>query len=297
MIQFNNVTKNYGSNIGLSDINIKIDDGEFVFVVGPSGAGKSTFIKLIMKEVDPDEGTITIDEFPVTSLSNRMVPYYRRKIGVVFQDFRLLPKMTVYENVAFAMEVVHQNRRAIKKQVRRVLHQMGILDKADMYPDELSGGEQQRVAIARAIVNEPSVLIADEPTGNLDPEKSWEIMNLLDAINQQGTTIVMVTHAQDIVDQMGKRVIRIEDGHLVRDDESGLYIKKNRYRRRRKTEEELLEDSVRERRYQDRMRSLGVQKAPKNSRQTKRMSADEIMRQAAEIDRAAGVEGGADYYE
>ena len=297
MIEFNNVTKNYGSNIGLSDINIRIDDGEFVFIVGPSGAGKSTFIKLMLKEVDPDEGTITIDEFPVTSLSNRMIPYYRRRIGVVFQDFRLLPKMTVYENVAFAMEVVHQNKREIRKQVRRILQMMGIADKAEMYPDELSGGEQQRVAIARAIVNEPTVLIADEPTGNLDPEKSWEIMNLLDEINQQGTTVVMVTHAQDIVDQMGKRVIQIEDGHLVRDDESGLYIKKNRYRKQRRTEEEMLEDSVRERRYQDRLRNLGVRKASRHARQDGRMSADEVLRQAAEIERAGEREGGADYYE
>ena len=296
MIQFNNVTKNYGSNIGLSDINIRIDDGEFVFIVGPSGAGKSTFIKLILKEIDPDEGTINVDGFPVTSLSNRMIPYYRRKIGVVFQDFRLLPKMTVYENVAFAMEVVHQNKRAIRKQVRHVLQQMGIADKADMYPDELSGGEQQRVAIARAIVNEPTVLIADEPTGNLDPEMSWEIMNLLDAINQQGTTIVMVTHAQDIVDQMGNRVIQIEEGQLVRDDESGLYIKKNRYNRRRKSEEEMLEDSVRERRYQERMRDLGI-RYPGRTGGEGRMSADELLRQAAQIDSMAEREGGADYYE
>lgn len=293
MIQFNNVTKNYGSNIGLSDINIRIDDGEFVFVVGPSGAGKSTFIKLILKEVEPDEGTIYLDGQQVTALSNRKIPFYRRKIGVVFQDFRLLPKMTVYENVAFAMEVVHQNKKAIRKRVRYVLQQMGIADKADMYPDELSGGEQQRVAIARAIVNEPTVLIADEPTGNLDPEKSWEIMGLLDEINQQGTTVVMVTHAQDIVDQMGKRVIRIEDGQLVRDDLSGAYVKK-RSRRPRRTEEEMLEDSVRERRYQERMRNLGVSRS-RRQRSQGRMSADELIRQAAQIDSIAEREGGADY--
>lgn len=229
MILLQNVTKTYnGENTGLSDINIRIEDGEFVFLVGPSGAGKSTFIKLILKEIEPDSGTIIMDDFRITSLSNRMVPFYRREIGIVFQDFRLLPKKTVYENVAFAMEAVHQSRKLIKKQVPHILKLVGIEEKANSYPDELSGGEQQRVAIARAMVNNPKVLIADEPTGNLDPEKSWEIMNLLNQINIRGTTIVMVTHAKDIVDKMGKRVIQIENGRIVRDDESGHYIKEKK---------------------------------------------------------------------
>lgn len=300
MIQFNNVTKHYGNNIGLSDINIRIEEGEFVFIVGPSGAGKSTFIKLILKEIEPDEGTISFDGKNVTAISNRMIPFYRRRIGVVFQSFRLLPRMTVYENVAFAMEVVHQRKRVIRKRVKHVLQLVGIADKADMYPSELSGGEAQRVAIARAIVNDPVVLIADEPTGNLDPEKSWEIMNILEQINQQGTTVVMVTHEKDIVDKMGKRVIQIEDGHLVRDDQAGVYVKKyrNRYQRRRKTEEELFEDRVNEYRYMERLRNLGVDSSymMEPDDDSERLSADELLRRAAEIDSIASREGG-DYYE
>ncbi|MBR5228631.1 MAG: cell division ATP-binding protein FtsE [Firmicutes bacterium] len=226
MIKFSNVSKMYGDNIGVSDINITIEDGEFVFLVGPSGAGKSTFIKLLLKEKEADEGTITFDDFEITSLSNRMVPYYRRKVGIVFQDFRLLSTKTVYENVAFAMEAVHQKKKLIKAQVPHILNLVGISDKAHLYPSQLSGGEAQRVAIARAIVNNPKVLIADEPTGNLDPEKSWEIMNLLEQINKRGTTVVMVTHAKDIVDRMGKRVVQLVDGRIVRDDKTGLYVER-----------------------------------------------------------------------
>ena len=222
MITFDHVTKKYRTNIGLDDVSVHINKGDFVFLVGPSGAGKSTFIKLILKEINADEGTIKVGDFEVTSLSNREIPIFRRKVGTVFQDFRLLPKKTVFENVAFAMEVLHKTPRQIRKQVPQILSLVGISDKAHKYPDELSAGEQQRVAIARAIVNNPAVLIADEPTGNLDPTTAWEIMDLLDQINLRGTTIVMVTHAKDIVDKMKKRVIAIERGCIVR-DEQGQY--------------------------------------------------------------------------
>ncbi len=222
MITLENVTKTYSSNIGLEDASIHIDKGDFVFLVGPSGAGKSTFIKLLLKEIDADSGSIVVDGQEVTRLSNREVPLLRRKIGIVFQDFRLLPKKTVYENVAFAMEILHKSRKQIKKRVPQALALVGIPDKADKYPDELSAGEQQRVAIARAIINKPSLLIADEPTGNLDPATADDIMDLLNKINMSGTTIVMVTHAKDIVDKMNKRVIAIESGHIVR-DEQGQY--------------------------------------------------------------------------
>lgn len=218
MIVFDHVTKHYKSNIGLDDVSVKINKGEFVFLVGPSGAGKSTFIKLILKEIDANKGSILVKGKDVTKFSNRQVPKLRRNVGIVFQDFRLLPKKTVFENVAFAMEIVHQKPKVIKKKVPQVLSLVGIGTKAQKYPNELSAGEQQRVAIARAIVNNPEILIADEPTGNLDPDTAWEIMQLLELINQQGTTIVMVTHAKDIVDRMNKRVIAIEKGRVVRDD-------------------------------------------------------------------------------
>lgn len=218
MIKFTHVTKSYKSNIGLDDVCITINKGDFVFLVGPSGAGKSTFIKLILKEIDAEKGTIRVNEREVTKLSNRQVSDHRRNIGIVFQDFRLLPNKTVYENVAFAMEITHQTKRAIRRQVPQVLSLMGISSKANKYPDELSAGEQQRVAIARAIINKPTVLIADEPTGNLDPDTAWEIMRLLDMINQRGTTVLMVTHAKDIVDKMKKRVVAIDKGKIVRDD-------------------------------------------------------------------------------
>ncbi len=217
MIVFDSVTKYYNDNIGLENASAVINKGDFVFLVGPSGAGKSTFIKLILKEIDADKGSITLNGKEVTTLSNRNIPVLRRNIGIVFQDFRLLPKKTVYENVAFAMEIVHMRPRAIRRQVPQVLSLVGIGNEAKKYPDELSAGQQQRVAIARAIVNNPPVLIADEPTGNLDPDTAWEIMRLLEQINMRGTTILMVTHAKDIVDKMGKRVIGIDKGHIVRD--------------------------------------------------------------------------------
>jgi len=218
MIKFENVTKYYNENVGLEHATIHIEKGDFVFLVGPSGAGKSTFIKLIMKEINADEGRIVVDGQDVTRLSSREIPKLRRKIGIVFQDFRLLPKKTVYENVAFALETVHRGKRVIRTRVPAALEMVGIGDKAKKYPDELSAGEQQRVAIARAIINNPSLLIADEPTGNLDPETAKGIMDLLLEINETGTTVVMVTHARDIVDKLQKRVIAIEAGHIVRDE-------------------------------------------------------------------------------
>jgi cell division transport system ATP-binding protein len=223
MIVFENVTKFYGSNVGVENINIRIDKGDFVFLVGSSGAGKSTFIKLMLKEINADSGRIFIDGMEVTGLPNRHIPKLRRTIGIVFQDFRLLPKKTVYENVAFAMEIVKFSQRSIRRQVPQVLSLVGISSKANKYPHELSAGEQQRVAIARAIVNNPTVLITDEPTGNLDPDTAWEIMKLLTQINMRGTTIVMVTHAKDIVNKMGRRVIAIDDGHVIRDEAEGVY--------------------------------------------------------------------------
>ncbi len=224
MIIFDGVTKRYKTNIGLDDVSIKIKPGDFAFLVGPSGAGKSTFIKLILKEIDADRGSIRVDGNEVTQLSNRLIPIHRRNIGIVFQDFRLLPNKTVYENVAFAMEITHQSSKSIRRRVPQVLSLVGIGRNASKYPNELSAGEQQRVAIARAIINKPTVLITDEPTGNLDPETAWEIMKLLEEINRRGTTILMVTHAKDIVDRMKKRVICIENGKIIR-DEYGTYGK------------------------------------------------------------------------
>ena len=223
MIAFDNVTKSYGTNIGIQDVSIQIDKGDFVFLVGPSGAGKSTFVKLILKEINVDKGNIRLNGMEINNISNRQIPKLRRSTGIVFQDFRLLPKKTVFENVAFAMEIIHMSQRTINRQVPQVLSLVGISSKSSKYPHELSAGEQQRVAIARAIVNNPTVLIADEPTGNLDPDTAWEIMRLLEQINLRGTTVIMVTHAKDIVDKMGKRVIAIDKGRIVRDDVSGSY--------------------------------------------------------------------------
>ncbi|QEK11486.1 cell division ATP-binding protein FtsE [Crassaminicella thermophila] len=224
MINFINVTKQYAKGaIALSNINIKIDKGDFAFIVGPSGAGKSTFIKLLLKEIEPTKGKIIIDGIDITKLSLRKIPYLRRKMGVVFQDFRLLPNKTVYENVAFAMEIIEASPKEIRRQVPTILAMVGLSNKAKMYPNQLSGGEQQRVSIARAIVNNPAVLIADEPTGNLDPDTAWEIMKLMKQINRRGTTIVMATHAKEIVDLMQQRVIAIEGGRIVRDDKKGVY--------------------------------------------------------------------------
>ena len=218
MITFDNVTKLYKKdNVGLENASIHIDQGDFVFLVGPSGAGKSTFIKLILKEIDADSGSIFVNGKDVTKMSNREIPELRKNIGIVFQDFRLLPKKTVFENVAFAMEIFHCSKKQIKNRVPQALEMVGVESKADKYPDELSAGEQQRVAIARAIINKPNLLIADEPTGNLDPVTAEGIMEVLERINDTGTTVVMVTHAKEIVDRMKKRVVAIESGHIVRD--------------------------------------------------------------------------------
>jgi len=224
MIELVNVSKTFSNgHKALKNINIKIDNGEFVFLVGPSGAGKSTLIKLLLKEIDPDQGNIIINGKDVTKLKRREIPLLRRSIGVVFQDFRLLQEKTVYENVAFAMEVIEASPKDIRRQVPIVLSLVGLSKKSDLYPSQLSGGEQQRVSLARAIVNGPSILIADEPTGNLDPDTSWEVMKSLNEINHRGTTILMATHAKDIVDAMRKRVIAIEDGTITRDDMKGGY--------------------------------------------------------------------------
>ena len=203
--------------------NFNIEKGEFAFLVGTSGSGKSTLIKLILKEENPTSGNIIINGKDTTYLKPKRVPFLRRSMGVVFQDFRLLPDKTVYDNVAFAMYIVNATKRHIRRQVPMVLSLVGLSNKAKVYPNELSGGEQQRVALARALVNNPSMLIADEPTGNLDPDTAWDIMTLLDDINKRGTTVVVATHAKDIVDKMKKRVIQIEDGHIIRDDKKGGY--------------------------------------------------------------------------
>lgn len=224
MIKFINISKEYDNNVkALSNINLEIHKGEFVFVVGSSGAGKSTLVKLLLKEEQPTDGKIILKDMDITKVRNRRVPYIRRNIGVVFQDFRLLPNKTVYENVAFAMEIIGSHPREIRRKVPMVLSMVDLSRKASNFPDQLSGGERQRVSIARAIVNSPPVLIADEPTGNLDPETAWEIMRVLSEINGRGTTILMATHAKDIVNQMKKRVIEIHDGKLVRDEQKGGY--------------------------------------------------------------------------
>ncbi len=224
MILLSNVSKVYpNGSTALDDVSFFIERGEFVFIVGPSGSGKSTLIKLLMHEEIATEGEVIINNDNVANLKRREIPYLRRSMGVVFQDFRLLPQKTVFENVAFAMDIIGASRKEIRKQVPAVLSLVGLSHKAKSYPDELSGGEQQRVALARALVNNPAFLIADEPTGNLNPKAAMEIMELLDDINKRGTTVIMATHAKDIVDKMKKRVIVIEDGKLTRDETRGGY--------------------------------------------------------------------------
>ncbi|BBB91736.1 MAG TPA: cell division ATP-binding protein FtsE [Methylomusa anaerophila] len=224
MIYMSEVSKIYSNGlVALADITVEIASGDFVFIVGPSGAGKSTFIKLIFREELPSSGKIVVNGRNVANMSPGDVPYLRRNLGIVFQDFRLLPNKTVYDNVAFAMRVVEAPRREIQKRVYNVLELVGLRHKVRTYPAELSGGEQQRVAIARAIVNNPAVVIADEPTGNLDPDTSWEIMKVLDSINKAGTTVVMATHDKTVVDGMRKRVLAIEKGRIVRDQQKGVY--------------------------------------------------------------------------
>ena len=218
------VSKTYrNGSIALRNVDLHIKPGEFVFVVGPSGAGKSTFVKMLFKEVLPTTGKIFVDGVDVLALNDKEVPFLRRQLGIIFQDYRLLPDRTVYDNVAFAMQVIEAPAKKTKRRVMTVLELVGLKNRANAYPGELSGGEQQRIAIARAIVNDPILVIADEPTGNLDPETSRDIMRIFTGINDSGTTIVMATHDKEIVDSMGKRVIAIEKGAIVRDDAKGVY--------------------------------------------------------------------------
>lgn len=226
MIKFNNVSKVYESNgvHALDNVSLDINKGEFVFIVGSSGAGKSTFLKLIMREEMPSSGSIVINDMHLEKLPRRKVPYLRRTMGIVFQDFRLISKMTVYENVAFAMRCVGKKNDTIKKRVPYILELVGLADKADDHPSELSGGEQQRVSLARALVNNPALIIADEPTGNIDPEMSYEIIELLSEINKRGTTVLVVTHEHELVKSFGKRVITIDDGRVVSDTDDDRFI-------------------------------------------------------------------------
>lgn len=226
MITFENVTKKYATGTeAVHDVSLEIEKGEFAFIVGPSGCGKSTLMKMLLKEIEPTAGRIYINGKEITNLPKKKIPYLRRSMGIVFQDFRLLQDKTVYENVAYAMRVIEANPKLIRKQVPNVLSLVGLLHKSKMYPNELSGGEQQRVAVARALVNNPMMLIADEPTGNLDPDTAWEIMSLLNDINRRGTTVVVATHAKEIVDKMQKRVIAIEQGEIHSDIKRGVYTK------------------------------------------------------------------------
>ena len=220
MIEFQNVTKKYpNGTVALNDVSLRIADGEFVFIVGPSGAGKSTLIKLMLREERASSGVIKVNGKNLGKMPRYKIPKFRRSIGVVFQDFRLIPNMTAYDNVAFALRVTNVSNKEIKRKVPYMLSLVGLANKAKCKPDELSGGEQQRVALARALVNSPSLIIADEPTGNIDPELSFEIVDLLNEINKLGVTIVMVTHEHDLVQQFNRRVITIEKGEVIRDVE------------------------------------------------------------------------------
>ncbi|SET09845.1 cell division ATP-binding protein FtsE [Oceanobacillus limi] len=224
MIIMKDVYKTYPNGVtALNGISVDINQGEFVYIVGPSGAGKSTFVKLMYREVEPTRGQLMINNMDLSDLKEKNVPHFRREIGVIFQDFKLLSKLSVYENIAFALEVIEESPKNIRKRVMDVLDLVGLKNKARFLPDELSGGEQQRVSIARAIVNHPKIVIADEPTGNLDPETSWEIMKVFEEINARGTTILMATHSKEIVNSIKKRVIAIEDGLIVRDQHRGEY--------------------------------------------------------------------------
>ena len=223
-IEFKDVTKTYSNGItACADVSVQIDKGEFVFVIGLTASGKSTFVKMLYREEKPTKGTVMVGGVNVGKLKNRKVYKFRRKVGIVFQDFKLLPNLTAYENVAFALECVGDKGVDIRPKVLKALERVGLKDKVRSFPKELSGGEQQRVCIARAIVNEPKLLVCDEPTGNLDPDTAWDIMNLLNEINLRGTTVVVATHAKDIVDQMRKRVIHIHKGVIVKDDKKGGY--------------------------------------------------------------------------
>ena len=222
MVELKNVSVTYSTGVdALNNISLRINDGDFAFVVGSSGAGKSTLIKLILKEIDATSGIVMVNDYNLSKLQKKKIPEFRRTIGFVFQDFRLIPSMTVYENVAFVLRVIDAPRKYIRKRVPYVISLVGLQDKANSYPNELSGGEQQRVAIARALVNDPQLIIADEPTGNIDPELSYEIVELLKGINECGTTILMVTHEHDLVRHFGGRIININSGEIVFDEVIG----------------------------------------------------------------------------
>lgn len=228
MIEMKNVSKTYGNGItAIHDLTVHIGQGEFVYIVGPSGAGKSTFMRMMYREVLPTKGSVEVAGFNVVEMAEKEVPFLRRQVGVVFQDFKLLPTLTVFENIAYAMEVLEKSPRQIEARVKEVLNLVGLGNKTNMLPNELSGGEQQRIAIARAIANMPRVLIADEPTGNLDPETSDGIMKILEQISDQGTTIIMATHNSEIVNLYKHRVIVIDDGRITRDDKKGGYANEN----------------------------------------------------------------------
>ncbi|MEI6478232.1 MAG: cell division ATP-binding protein FtsE [bacterium] len=224
LIEFRDIVKSYENHLVLDHVSLKFYKGEFLSVVGPSGAGKSTLIKCITLQERPEEGRIIVAGRDITLLRDRELPYYRRKVGIVFQDFKLLPSKTVYENVAFALEVSNVSRREIRERVRIMLETVGMSSKSDSFPNELSGGEQQRAAIARALVHDPKILIADEPTGNLDPVNTWEIIELLFKINKSGTMVVLATHDREIVDALKKRVITMRAGQVVSDQEKGTYL-------------------------------------------------------------------------
>ena len=225
MIEISKLTKTYDRGTkALKDVNITIDDGEFVFITGRSGSGKSTLIKILLKEVEPTSGRVVVNDMDLRKMPRRYVPKYRRRLGVVFQDFRLLKDRNVYENVAFAQRIIQKPTKEIKRNVPSILATVGLAGKYKAKPRQLSGGEQQRVAIARALVNRPSILLADEPTGNLDPKNSWEIMKLLEQINENGTTVLVVTHNREIVNAMQKRVVTMKKGVIVSDEEKGGYI-------------------------------------------------------------------------
>jgi len=228
MIQFTDVTKSYTEgNTALNGVSLQIEDGEFVFLVGPSGSGKSTIMKIITGELKPTSGSVHVNGYNLERIRKRDIPFMRRTLGVVFQDFRLIPKMTVYDNVAYAMRVIGAREAEIKERVPYVLELVGLTDKERRHPNEMSGGEQQRLAIARALVNNPSTIIADEPTGNLDPARSFELMTLLQEINNLGTTVLVVTHEQELVQRFDKRVIVIDDGMVISDGMDGYYRYEN----------------------------------------------------------------------
>ncbi len=224
MIKFENITKKYGKHAALNNVNLEIHKGEFISLVGQSGAGKSTLLSLVIGEERPDQGRILIDDIDVGRIRRSDIPFLRRKIGVVFQDIKLLPNRTAFENIAFAMEVAGETNHVIKKEVPKILEMVGLEEKAKAFPDEMSGGERQRIAIARSLVHKPVLLLADEPTGNLDSINAWDIIQLLLKINKSGTTVMLATHAKDLVNSIKKRVVTIEKGEIVYDQEKGKYV-------------------------------------------------------------------------